>query len=884
MRAAVTREHARQELMSERDAPERHADDVRPSPNAGRVAALLLGVAAAYYLGARIGFVLRFPPATTSVLWPPNALLTAALLLVPPRRFWLVILAALPAHILVQAQAGFPPLLIASLFATNCLEALLAAAAVHRWSDDPTRFDSLSRVLVFVAGAVIMAPVVSSFADAAAVYFVRGEAYGLVVVRRLFSNMLSQLTIVPAVVMLVRQGSAWLHTTTQRRGAEVVLLAVGMIGLGGLVFTGYHHSPLTVLGGPFIALPFLLPLLIFPAVRFGPPGASFSLLACALLASGIAVSGAELPTARPAEERVRALQVFLVLVGIPLLFLSALVEERRQALAAVKERLRFEELVSEISGAFVHVPSHEMPEVFETWLERLARFMGLDRAALWEFTGPKHAMASVAWWSRPEAGPPPRLLEAATLTPRIVEHLLHQQPFVCADADATTTVDDREYLTWFGVRSLLALPLVAGGEVLGCLALVSVTDSRDWPDSEVQGARLVAEVFASALARQRGEDALRASETMKSAVLASLTSRVAVLDRTGRIIAVNESWSHFARENEWAQGEAAGVDTNYLEVCRVAAEAGGRDAPDARAGIQGVLDGWLASFGYDYTQSTRAGDRWFHLMVVPLNRPEGGAVVSHADVTERRRAEMMAQKSRDELAHFLRVSTIGELTTSIAHELNQPLTAIVANAQAARRLMAAAGPPGPVGEVDEILTEISSEARRAGEVIRGLRLLLRKGEHEQAELDVNVLVDDVSRLLANDVMIRGVTLRHELTRERLLTLGDRVQLQQVLLNLLINAMEAMSEVRGERVIAVRTESAEAGMARVSVADTGPGLAAGREDEVFKPFYSTKAHGMGMGLSIARSILEAHGGTISAEHGAHSGATFTFTLPLVGGRP
>ena len=326
------------------------------------------------------------------------------------------------------------------------------------------------------------------------------------------------------------------------------------------------------------------------------------------------------------------------------------------------------------------------------------------------------------------------------------------------------------------------------------------------------------------------------------------------------------------------------MDANYLEVCRVAAEAGGRDAPDARAGIQGVLDGWLASFGYDYTQSTTAGDRWFHLMVVPLNRPEGGAVVSHADVTERRRAEMMAQKSRDELAHFLRVSTIGELTTSIAHELNQPLTAIVANAQAARRLMAAAAPPGPVGEVDEILTEITSEARRAGEVIRGLRLLLRKGEHEQAELDVNVLVDDVSRLLANDVMIRGVTLRHELARERLLTLGDRVQLQQVLLNLLINAMEAMSEVHGERVIAVRTESAAAGMARVSVADTGPGLAAGREDEVFKPFYSTKAHGMGMGLSIARSILEAHGGTISAEHGAYSGATFTFTLPLVGGGP
>ena len=140
-----------------------------------------------------------------------------------------MLLAALPAHVLVEVQAGFPPLLIALLFLTNCLEALLAAAAVHLWSDDPTRFDSLPRVLVFVAGAVLMAPVVSSFADAGVVHVVRGEAYGLVFVRRTFSNMLSQLTLVPSAVLLVRHGHAWLHTATQRRGAEAVLLAVARV-------------------------------------------------------------------------------------------------------------------------------------------------------------------------------------------------------------------------------------------------------------------------------------------------------------------------------------------------------------------------------------------------------------------------------------------------------------------------------------------------------------------------------------------------------------------------------------------------------------------------------------------------------------------------------
>jgi signal transduction histidine kinase/integral membrane sensor domain MASE1 len=844
------------------------------------VASLVAAVAVAYYVGARVGFALRFPPATTSLLWPPNALLTAALLLTPPRRFWIVLLAALPAHVLVEVQAGFPPALIAWLFLTNCLEALLAAAAVRFWSDNPARFDSLPRVLAFVAGAVVMAPLVSSFADAGVVHFVRGESYSLVFVRRLFSNMLSQLTIVPSAVLLVRHGGAWLHTTTQRRGAEVVLLAVGLIGLGGLVFHGYHHGALLLLGGPFIALPFLLPLLILPTVRFGPPGASFALLASALLASGIAVSGADLPTSMPAEERVRALQVFLIVAGVPLLFLSALVDERRQAMEAVRERLRFEKLVSEISGAFVRVPSHEMPGVFDTWLHRVAQFLSLDRAALWEFAGTQQSMTPVAWWSAPSAGPPPRRLEVESLTPHVAELLLRQQPFVVTETSELVPGPDREFLQWFGVRSLLGLPLVAGGEVLGCLALVSVTESRVWAESAIQGARLVADVFASALARQRAEDALRASETMKSAVLASLTSRVAVLDRAGQIIATNESWTRFARECGAPEECGTGVGANYLDVCRRASEAGARDAPDTCAGIQGVLDGWLASFGYDYMLTAPSGDRWFHLTVVPLNRPEGGAVVSHTDVTERRRAEMMAQKSRDELAHFLRVSTIGEMTTSIAHELNQPLTAILANAQAARRLMAGSDGAAWQDEIDEILAEITSEGRRAGEVIRGLRLLLRKGEHEQAELDVNALVGDVSRMLANDVMIRGVTLRQELAPERLLTRGDRVQLQQVLLNLLINALEAMTETAGERVIAVRTEASVPGMARVSVADTGPGLGAGRQDEVFKPFYSTKPHGMGMGLSIARSILEAHGGVISAEHGAGRGATFTFTLPLV----
>ena len=379
------------------------------------------------------------------------------------------------------------------------------------------------------------------------------------------------------------------------------------------------------------------------------------------------------------------------------------------------------------------------------------------------------------------------------------------------------------------------------------------------------------------------EDALRASESMKSAVLSSLTSLVAVLDRDGRIIAVNESWTRFGRLHSPA-ASIVGPGESYLDVCRLAAESGDELAREAFVGIQGVLERSLPSFGQDYGCPGPDGERWFHMTAVPLDRPEGGAVVSHTDITERRDAEAEADKSRQELAHYLRVSTIGEMTTSIAHELNQPLAAILANAQTARRILAAPASADGRREVQEIIADIIDEDRRAGEVIRGLRELLRKGEGTQEELDVNALVRGVLRLLGNDVMLRGVSMRSELTEESLTTRGDRVQLQQVLLNLVVNALEALAESDGDRRIGIRTERAPGGMARVSVEDTGPGLPTPVRHEIFKPFFTTKAKGMGMGLSIARSILGAHGGTITVDADRERGARFTFTLPLVEAKP
>jgi two-component system, LuxR family, sensor kinase FixL len=266
--------------------------------------------------------------------------------------------------------------------------------------------------------------------------------------------------------------------------------------------------------------------------------------------------------------------------------------------------------------------------------------------------------------------------------------------------------------------------------------------------------------------------------------------------------------------------------------------------------------------------------------VLPLNRDEGGALVSLTDVTERRRVELDAQQTREELAHFTRVSTIGELTASLAHELNQPLSGILANARAAQRFLAVPSPN--LAEVRECLADIVGDNRRATDVIRRLRELLRKGTVRPVLLDVNVVVGEVVKLLGSDAIMRDVSIVVDLERRLPLVTADRVQLQQVLLNLLLNAMDAMKVSNGHaRVATVRTSEDNDHAVHLTVHDTGPGLEAGTESTIFEPFYTTKADGMGMGLSIARSIVVANGGRIWAVNDPNGGTTLHVTLPATG---
>jgi PAS domain S-box-containing protein len=252
------------------------------------------------------------------------------------------------------------------------------------------------------------------------------------------------------------------------------------------------------------------------------------------------------------------------------------------------------------------------------------------------------------------------------------------------------------------------------------------------------------------------------------------------------------------------------------------------------------------------------------------------------DITDRKEAEAELLRERAELAHVARVSTMGELAASVAHELNQPLGAILANAEAAE-LFLQQDPPA-LDDLRAILVDIRKDDERAGEVIRRMRGLLRKHELERQPLEINTLVEDTLQLVSGDAALRGVSLAADLAPVPLKVAGDRVHLQQVLLNLILNGMDALAgEPRERRQILVRTRLGAGDRVELAVIDSGHGLEPDKLPRLFEPFYTTKPNGMGMGLSIARTIIEAHHGRIWAENHASGGAVFRIELPAVGER-
>ncbi|HUL71852.1 MAG TPA: MASE1 domain-containing protein [Vicinamibacterales bacterium] len=834
-----------------------------------------LGLAVAYYAASQVGLRLRLPGATPSVLWPPNAVLTSALLLTRPRRWPILLLAILPAHLVVQLPTGWPLPLILALFVTNCLEAVLAAGGVRLLSDEPTRFDTFRRLAAFFVAAVVAAPLLSSFADAGVVALFHGERYWDVFRTRLFSNALSELIVVPAavgvVVGLPRWVRAWPH-----RVLEAALLAVGLIAAGlGLSSQIAEVSALRAVASraPFVVQ---LPFLIWAAVRFGPVGTGVALLTTSVLGAWALVHGRGPFTAIDPATMVTALTLSLIVVSATLMFVSTLLEERRRTLQALAERLQFEELLSRFAGAFVHMPSEEMTRGFETWLERIGTALHVDVLALGVASAAASGDFVIHRWDCPGLASGPAVHADRDFPWLLTKLRAERQVLVIADRDdlPAAAARDRESMAAHNLRSGLLIPLAGAGDLPGVLACGSVA-ARSWPEPLIANLKLVAGVMTSVLVRKGAEDALRRNELMKSAILESLTTGVAVVDRAGRVLTLNENWTRLAQR---VAGARVPVGGNLVESCEAAARLHDPLSKALAAGITAVLDGSQARFDLDQRTETSGPAAWWSAQVVPLGSADGGAVVTLTDVTGTRQAEIDAQRSRQALAHVARASTVGELTASLAHQLNQPLSAIMTNAQAARRLLDS--PEPDFAKLHAILVDIVKDDRRASDIIVGLRKLLRRGELAMAPVNLTAVIREVVDLVVGDAVGRAVKLSLDIGNEPIFVRGDSLQLQQAVLNLLQNAFDAVSDQpQGLRLVTVQCQAVDGHSVRVSLHDSGRGLPVGAADLIFEPFYTTKPGGMGMGLPIVRSIVEAHGGSIQGASDPRRGTVFEFVLPI-----
>jgi signal transduction histidine kinase len=519
-------------------------------------------VAVGYYLAARLGLALTLQPHPISTLWPPNALLMAALLLTQPRAWWVLLAAALPAHLLAELQGGVPLAMVLGWYASNCSEALIGAGLVCAFVPCPLRLDSFRNAAVFLLCGALAAPLLSSFLDAGLVKLVgfgEGENWGLVRMR-FFSNVLAELTIVPLIVTWAALDWRRLRAQPPGRYVEALALFVGLVAACLLEFQASSNPAL------FYAP---LPLLLWAAVRFGPAGTASAVAAMVLITIWGAVHGIGPFTGGAPQDSARDMQLFLIAASVPL------------------------------------------------------------------------------------------------LRPAVV--------------------------------------------------------------------------------------------------------------------------------------------------------------------------------------------------------PAAGA----------RRAREAAEQ-RLQLTHLSRVALLGEMSGGLAHELNQPLTAILSNAQAAQQFIA--NKTIDDAELQDILRDIIAADQRAGAVIQRLRALFKRGETQVQRLDANELVKEVLSLAHGDLATRSVETVLELAPALPPFEGDRVQLQQVMLNLIMNASEAMAACEpAERRLLIRTAPTH-NYVHFSFTDRGTGFPPELHDRLFEPFYTTKAQGLGLGLSISRSIVTAHGGRLWGRATEGRGATFFISLP------
>lgn len=641
-------------------------------------------VAAGYYLGALVGFHLRFPSSGISFFWPPTAVLTAALLLTPTRTWAATLAAAFLAHAVAHAQYGVPIAAWPIQYVANALQALLAAKLVLRFSDPRRPFGDLRRASAYIVGACIVAPTVASLVSAY-VYVKLGWAsdFGSAWSARTVSNAIATLTLVPPILMV------WPYPGTRpvpprtRRAVEFLVLLAALLAAHLLVRNLDNRTALSLSLALYAPAPFLL----WATIRFGGLGLSITLLATALLTIGTALRGEGAFASETPLEAIVGVQFFVAMTAVPMILIASLLSQTRDEHRALLEMERQNSATLRAIPDLMFLQSRD-----GTFLQHYAR----DEASL------------VA---------PPSLFLGRNM---------------------------REILP---------------------------------PD--------LAERFGAAFQTVTAD-----------------------------------------------------------EPCVI-------EYPL-------VLDG---------------NPRQYEARIIGLDSDRVLTVVR--DITARRHAEDALKHANDALVRMGRVSALAELSATIAHELNQPLTAIVSNANACLRWLKAASPDA---DLHGALKDVVADSLRASQIVRRTKEMFANRPVQKTVVDLNEVTRDVIDLAEVRLRNLGIQLETELDPDLPAVAADVVQIKQVVLNLVLNAVDAMTEIH-DRARVLRIATGRAGnKVTMAVRDSGAGFSPADAERLFEAFYTTKADGIGVGLAISRSIAEAHGGTLRAEANAAGGASFHFSLP------
>ena len=787
-----------------------------------RFFATSLWVFAGYYLGCKIGFALTFQPHPVSVLWPPNGIVVAALLLTPPRRWWLVLLAAFPAHLAAQFQSHVPPLMILSWFVSNCCEAVIGAGLMRYLVGGPIRFTTLRTVGLFCLCVVFIGPFLSSFLDAAFVVWNHwGEdSYWELIRVRSSSNALAALIIVPLIVTWATTGILALQTGRRSRYLEASVLFVSLLLLSYAVL--YEFGT-----GVDLALLFLpLPFLIWAAARFGTLGASTAISIVGFLAIWSAAHGHGPFSGGPAEQDALSIQIFLIVLAIPLLFLATVIEERATGATELGESESRFRNVADAAPVFI-------------WMAGVDKLCTFFNKPWLEFTGRSIEQELGNGWA--EGVHPDDLQKCLEV---YIEAFDARQPFVM---QYRLRRNDGEY-RWLSDQGVARHDAQGGfaGYIGSCVDITEL---------------------------MKKEEALHEFE--ERVVLAAEAAHLGVWEMDS---ATNELWMSDSARTLFQFDSETPLDHAAFQ---------GRLHPDDRALRDSAVKRAIETGGgYEIEYRVLLPDgtlRWIGARarcVAGDNRKGARLIGVSIDITPRKLAEAEALRQRDELSHLSRVALMGEMSASIAHELNQPLAGILSNASAGQRFI----DKGDVDlrEIRELLGDIITDGRRASDVMLGIRGMVKKGQVARRSVDLNEVVMDAVRMVSPDAVLRSCQVETSLDASLRAIEGDPVQLQQVLLNLVINAFDAMRDTPvPRRKVVIATQSNSDATVRTSVRDYGAGISEEMRDRVFDPFFTTKNEGLGMGLAIVRSIVESHGGTITIENADGGGARFGFVLPANG---